>query len=276
MNTLPPKARQKLAILQEKKESAQALVTSTLSRVGEADRALGNNPEGQHSGDWEFELSRLRANLGKHQQRFEQLSSLVANIRRWLNEQRPSVVLSDAKPIKIRERSGASIFDAIDRTRSEISVLASQLRDVRDAGISREELYAQAAKYVQTQAVRAEPRITASFKEFRIEFGVQSSFTNPGPDLPAFLCWLDPDAVLGLLTKKIDTLPVPKIVLTPAERDTRTAELKQSLLRLERTEEQLIVQAEQEHDQFVPRRPTADPAAVLGVVAEREVKVAAA
>jgi hypothetical protein len=275
MIPLTPRARQKLAELQEEKDSAQALVTSTLSRVGEADRALGNNPEGTNVADWEFELSRLRANLGKHQQRFEMLSTLVTNIRRWLSEQKHNAVLSDWKPAKLKERSGETTFDAIGRTRSDIATLSRELRDVRDAGLPLDELYAQAAKWVATQALRCTPKITASQKEFRIEFGQQSSFTLPAPDMVSYFCWYDGDAIVNLLKKEIDKLPVPKLVLTPADRDKRMSELKESLLRLERIEEQLIMVAEQD-DHVVPRRPAADPAAVLGVVVERAAKATAA
>jgi hypothetical protein len=275
MIILTPKARQVLAKLQEEKDSAQALVTSTLSRVGEADRALGNNPEGVNAADLEFEITRLRANLGKHQQRFEMLSTLVANIRRWLSEQKPNAVLSDWKPAKLKERSGESTFDAIDRVRTEIASLSRDLRDVRDAGLPREELYAQAAKWVATQAMHCTPKITATQKDFKIEFGQQSSFTNPAPDMVSYFCWYDGDAIVGLLCKEIDKLPVPKLVLTPADRDRRMSELKEALLRLERTEEQLIVLAEQD-DHVVLRRPASSPEAILGVVVERAAKTTAA
>ena len=274
MITLTPKARLKLAALQEAKDSAQALVTSTLRRVGDTDRALGNNPQGVNAADMEFELSRLRANLGKQQQRFEMLSTLVGGIQQWLGTQKPNVVLSDWKPAKLKERSGETTFDAIDRVRTEIATLSRELTDVRDAGLPKEELYAQASKWVQTQALRCTPKITASQKDFKIEFGQQTSFTTPPPEIVSYFCWYDGDAIVDLLCKEIDKLPVPKVVMTPADRDKRMSELKDSLLRLERTEEQLIVLAEQD-DHVVPRRPMADPAAVLGVVVERAAKAVA-
>jgi hypothetical protein len=273
MTTLPQKARQKFAVLKEELDGAQALVNSTLARIAETNRVLGYDPE--KTADLEFELTRLRANLGKYQQRFEGLSSLVANIRHVIGELKPNVVLSDWKPGKLKERSGETVFDAIDRTRTEIADKARELRDVRDAGLPVDELRAQAAKWVQTQALRCTPKITASQREFKIEFGQQTSFTTPPPDLPAFLCWLDPDAVLELLTKQIDALPVPKLVLTPAERDHKLVETKEALLRLERIEEELIWQSEQDHEQKIYRRPAADPLAVLGIVVERAAKAVA-
>jgi uncharacterized phage infection (PIP) family protein YhgE len=274
MTTLPDKARRKLATLQQERDTAQEIVRSTVNRVGDTIRALQINPEGPQAADIEFELTRLRATQGKAQQKFEALSSLLANLRMWLSQVKPHVQLVDAKSVKIKERSGESIFDAIDRTRSEISKMASELRDVRDAGLPLDEVKAQAAKWVEQQARRASPKITATQKEFNIEFGVQSSFTNPAPDFGAFMALLAGDDLLDLLCKEIEKLPVPKLVLTPAERDKRMGETKESLLRLERTEEQLIILAEQD-DHVVPRRPAADPAAVLGVVVERAAKAVA-
>jgi hypothetical protein len=275
MTTLPDKARRKLATLQQERDTAQSLVTSTVSRVGDTIRALQINPEGPQAADIEFELTRLRATQGKAQQKFEALSSLVANLRMWLSQVKPHVQLLDAKPIKIKEGSGESIFDAIDRIRAEIATLARELRDVRDAGLPREELRAQASKFVQTQALRCTPKITATQKDFKIEFGLQTSFTNPPPDMVSYFCWYDGDAIVDLLCKEIDKLPVPKLVLTPADRDARMSDLRGQLLRLERIEEQLVMQAEEEHEQFVPRRPLADAAAVLGVVVERAAKAVA-
>jgi hypothetical protein len=269
MTTLPDKARRKLSALQQERDTAQALVTTTLARISEANSTLGYSSDGATVADQEFNLTRLRAQLGKEQQRFEQLSMLVANLRRFLAELRPNIVLSDSKPLKLKERSGESVFDAIDRVRMEIATLSSELRDVRDAGLPIDELKAQAAKWVRSQALRCTPKITATQKKFDVTFGEQSSFTNPPPDLPAFLAWLDPDAVTDLLCKEIEKQPVAKLVLTPADRDRRMSELKETLLRLERSEEQLIAAAEQEHEQFVARRPMADPAAVLSVVVER-------
>jgi hypothetical protein len=68
---------------------------------------------------------------------------------------------------------------------------------------------------------------------------------------------------------------LPKLVLTPADRDRRLGEVRSELLRLERIEEQLITQAEQDHEQPVYRRPAADPLAVLGIVVERAAKAVA-
>jgi hypothetical protein len=270
MITLPDKARRKLGLLQTELETTQANVSSTLTQISLANQTIGYSNEGTTVADQEFNLSRLRAKLGKEQTKFQQLSGLLANLRRFLTENvKRSDVLVDAKPVKLKERSGESTFDAIDRIRMEISSHSSELKDVRDAGLPLDEVRAQAVKWIHQQGLRCTPKITATQKKFDITFGEQQSFTNPAPDLPAFLCWLDPEAMLDLLSKEIGNRPVPKLVLTPADRDRRMSELKELLLRLERSEEQLISQAEAEHDQFMERRPNADPMAVLGLAIEK-------
>jgi hypothetical protein len=274
MIELTPKARSKFSVLQESMYGAQALVTSTLSRISLTDRALGNSPSGPNSADMEFELTRLRALLGKHQQSFEMQSTMVANIRRWIAEQKTNVVLVDWKAPKLKERSGESTADAVGRVRVEIATLSREQRDVRDAGLPRDELYAQCVKWTQMQASRCNPKITATHKDFRIEFGTQTSFTLPAPDIVSYFAWYDPETVIDLLKKEIDKMPVPALVMLPAERDARMTSIKEQLLRLERTEEQLIELAEQD-DHIIPRRPLADPAALLGVVVERAAKAVA-
>jgi hypothetical protein len=277
MIKLPDKARQKLTILQQERDTAQALVTSTLSRISDTGRALDNNPTGEHAADMEFELTRLRAHLGQYQAKFEQLSMLHGNVRRWINDVKPNAVLSDCKPIKLRERAGESTIDAIGRVRGEIGVLAGEQRQAMDAGLPRDEIRAQVAKFVQSQAMRCKPHIMANHRDFSITFGDQSSFTNPAPDHIAFLCWFDPDTAADLLNNEVDRQFPPDeaaFVMTPADRVLRLAEIKASLLRLELTEEQLIERAEEE-GQVVPRRPAADPAAVLGILVERAKAVAA-
>jgi len=268
---LPARAKTKFAALKEECTNAQTLVTSLVNRTTEQFKALSFlQKDDPKLADIEFEISRLRAAQSKAQSRFESLSTLLANIRRYLTEDvKPHQQLSDIKPPKLKERTGQSWFDRIDSTRMEISRVAAEIKDVTKAELPTDELHAQCAKYVQAAAMRARPIVKASHDGFRVDWGDQRTVASSPLTMPDYLAVMFPAEMTELLYNIAADRPAPKLVMTPSQRAEKLLELKVSLLQLERMEEALVSEAEIVTGVFVDRRPLANPLAILGLTLER-------
>jgi hypothetical protein len=120
--------------------------------------------------------------------------------------------------------------------------------------------------------MRCRPKINASHFGFNVEWGGDQRTLGFGqPIVPDFLCAIFPDEMIELLTTEAAKHAItPKLTLAPAERDAKLAELRELILRLERSEEQLIGQAENDYHHYVDRRPNAAPLAVLGLAIEKQ------
>jgi hypothetical protein len=286
MNDLPIRAKNRLASLREELANATSLKNATVARVSDTFKALRNNPEGPQSEDVKFELQRLETVQRVAMEKYEALSHLVANLDKWVQmNTRP---LADAKAARIKERSGLTWFDRIHSTRTEIAKCALELREVEKAELPLDELRAQVTKWVMEHARRATPRITASHREgFKVEFGQLQNFDSMRFGSPSdrgivepimFHCLFHPKAVIERLYEQLSDRPTPDLVLSPADRDKQLTKLKDDLIRLERTEEQLVAEAEATYGHYVERRREANPMAVLGLAFEQraaaETKVA--
>lgn len=105
----------------------------------------------------------------------------------------------------VKLRKGESLSEAVKRLREQITGLATEQAEIRDAGGPVEEIRAQAKRWVEMKARLGRPRLQASHTAFDVIFGDPSSWTN-GFDPAALACWLDPDRVTELLYEEIDKL----------------------------------------------------------------------
>jgi hypothetical protein len=126
------------------------------------------------------------------------------------------------------------------------------------------ELKARAREWVRELSAAGTPSLHVQDGAFRLDFQ-PGAWATQGTIAPAgmpLLCWLFPDAVIAKLDALIDH-GVSGTGLASTERPKREGQLQGKLAALMRDEEALIERHESEFD--IPRRPTADPLAILGI-----------
>jgi hypothetical protein len=128
------------------------------------------------------------------------------------------------------------------------------------------DLRAEVDRHVDALAARGRPTLTADREQLHVRYNVEGYAS----EAIVFLAWLFPDQLKAKLYKEIDTLRKEELrlrlpVMPRAERLTKLAELDARILEKEREEEFFIVEAVAGNT-VIPRRASANPAAVLGVV----------
>jgi hypothetical protein len=266
------RANERLARLLDSEDEALSLVQSVQRRIGELEKAIANNPTGDNAGGMRKELLRFQEKQSECQTRHAQRAALNAQVRQWLSRIGPNKGVEDVKLLKAKVKAGETHADAVDRARADISTLLSERLNVQQCGLPIAEMKAQARKFVTEKAIRGRPRIKADHEAFSVNFVVDTWTAKI--DFQDVLSWFDPEAMVQRLEKEIDLMPVAKLALTPTKKAERLADIKSKLLELERLEEAHIEAAEQ-NDQSIPRRPNADPAALLGIIIKRKADLAA-
>jgi len=274
MTTLPARAQAKLAALIDAEDEVATLVGVTQRKISELFNSLRLNPHGGRAADQEHEVARLQGKQAELQQRNAQRAALNTRLRTWSQQLGPDCELVDAKAPKPKLKDNEDHFAAINRVRDDIAKLVSERLAVKTCGLPVDEMKAQAEKWVHERALKGRPRIRAGHDTgFEVSVTVETFVEKP--TIQDHLAWLDPDAMIARLHEEIDTMPIPKLALTPSARQKRLTDIAAKLLDLERIEEALIEAAE-DRDQFVPRRPNADPQAILGVTIAKKAKAATA
>jgi hypothetical protein len=274
MTNLPDKAAKKFMELRHLADNLQALISSSLARASELRRALQNNPISPEAPNWEFEIDRLQSHVATLQAKAGNASQLLATLSHWLPTLRPDQKLVETPAIKLPLLHGDTHVAAVARIRQEISSLGAELYAVNHAGPTLDEQREAARKYVDGLLAKTKPTVKVSHSKFELNFSSDSSFT-PKANVAAAMAWLDPDRFLKNIISVIDATPQPRIVMTAKEKSKRKAEIEAELLKNERIEEWLISDAAID-DVHIPRRPLANPYAVLGVEAVTASKEAAA
>ena len=100
---LPNSARAKWAGLQDAEDEAQSFVLASVRRIGELQKALHFNPQGDKAANLEFEISRLRARQGVQQSNHQARAAINARVRHWLTGLGPSVVIEACEPLKVTQ-----------------------------------------------------------------------------------------------------------------------------------------------------------------------------
>lgn len=274
MTVLPPKAAAKLMQLRHHADDLQALISSSLSRASELRRALQNNPTGPNAPNWEFEIDRLQSHVATLQAKASNASQLLATLSHWMTTVRPDVKLVETSGLKFPLLDGDTHVAAVGRVRQEISNLSAEFYAVNHAGPTKDEQREAARKYVDGLLAQTTPRVKATHSKLEISFSSESSHTTKA-NVAAALAWLDRDRFLKNIISIIDAAPQPRLTMTAAAKAKRAAEIQAELLKNERLEEWLISDAAID-DVHIPRRPMANPYAVLGIEAVTKSKEVAA
>jgi hypothetical protein len=257
---LPFTAREKFRAMEDSENEAQALVSATMRRLSELNKALITGPADE-AANIEHEQSRMRARLAQHQESHQAPAAFNVNIRRWLDGLASNATLEAAKALKVKLKSGETHSQAVARLREQIGALRTERTRTELAAPTVEEMKAAAAEHVSKLAERGTPRLAIQHGKFELRF-------NPELDAGCLLAWFHAAALLKRLEAQIDAMPKPALAVTAKARADRLATIKAELLELERLEESLIVAAEEE-GQSIPRRANADPYAILGLVVAR-------
>ncbi|MHC2415869.1 hypothetical protein ACVJGC_008460 [Bradyrhizobium diazoefficiens] len=266
---LPKAAQLKILRLEDAEQQAQTLISSTVRRIGELERVIMNNPDGDRGDAVREEIALLRERKDEHTDRHRSCCDVNAAIRRYLGMLPAGAVLSDAKKIKVRPRGGESFVAAVDRVRHDIANLVSERFQVQQCGLPVEEIRAKAREWIARHGQTARPRITATHNEFAISFEVYDEKASvPMPDIAAIMAFLYPEKLTKRIDEAIEQMPKPRLSLSAEQKAKRLREIKDLLYEREAEEEALISLAE-EQGQTVDRRPTADPRAILGIVVDR-------
>lgn len=274
MTVLPPKAATKLMQLRHQADDYQALIGSSLARASGLRRALQNSPDSPEAPSWEFEIDRLQGHVTALQAKAGNASQLLATLSHWMTTLRPDQKLVEARTIKLPLLDGDTHVAAVDRIRQEISRLGAELYAVNHAGPTKDEQREAARKYVDSLLAQTKPRIKATHSKFEISFSSDSSHTTKA-NVAAALAWLDRDRFLENIISVIDAAPESALTMTAAVKAQRIPTIEADLLKNQRIEEWLISDAAID-DVHIPRRPLANPYAVLGVEAVTASKEAAA
>jgi hypothetical protein len=208
------------------------------------------------------EVERIKAELAQtdeHRRRLTaRMSELPDRIDRWLSEH--GSARFEAVPAAKPKASGPiAIASAIDGARDQRAVLLADLKVVQDAPIPAALAKAEIAKQIDELAARAEPSVVLSNPPWIAWRNRHHAF-----DPIEFSCWLHRDALVAKFSADIDAQSDDESALTDVERTKREAALLVRIEEVERLEESLIEESEQQGAP-VRRREDASPAVVLGV-----------
>jgi hypothetical protein len=256
--TMTQRARERLAILQDSSDAAEAVAANSRMRVKALRESIGLNPLGEVDPRRE-ELavleSRQREALGKA----ADVGAVLSRIRGYLDAHADHE-FADVKTSDPKLKRGETHSDVVDSIRHQIANLVMQRRATQQAPVTREhqELAVRAA--VVALSSRAQVSVVGESAEVR--FSLRPEVAQPIgkpliPDWIIGLSWLDPER---LAERLIANLPAErKGALNPVERDQKLRDLAEQIDALELLEEAHLQQCD------VPRRPDASPAAVLGI-----------
>ncbi|MGY4176778.1 cell division septum initiation protein DivIVA [Bradyrhizobium sp. USDA 4518] len=265
--TLPTKVHDKILRLADQERQAFVLMHSTVDRISDTEQAIGYNPaDDDRLRALRRELMTLRTSHQQHQERHRELADLNARLRQYLERLPANVQLAEAKPARLKLQDGESYPAAIERVRREITGIVSERIRIEQSGPPRSEVKRRVKEWIERRGRLARPSVTATHDSFSVQFQTYlDNATAPILDMAAAFAWFDPDGFERKINELIDGMPEPRLALTASEKSERLRDLKQRLYELERVEEQILTAAEEEN-QLIPRRPTASPNAVLGIV----------
>lgn len=263
MNILPPKAATKFMELRHQSDNLQALISSSLARAANLRRACQNNPTGPEVASWDLEIRTLQAQSISLQEKAGNATQLLAQLNCWMQTLRPSMKLADRPALKLPMFDGDNHISSVGAIRRTIAELSTELHAVNHAGPTKEEQQEAARKYVDSLIGKCRPSVKAAHGKFEFSLSPEPSFANK-LNIPAALAWLDKDRFLQNILDMIDAAPKARIVMSGKNKEDRIAEIRAEMLKNERFEEWLISDAAKD-GLDIPRRPMANPLAVLSV-----------
>jgi hypothetical protein len=268
MQQLPIKAKLRLQAAIDSEGVAQETVSSIMRRLSELNYAMPTAP-GSEVANMEHEAARQREKLDAAQRKFRAAADLNAQIRHWLSSVPANASLEDAK-LKVKLAPNEALSAAVEKIRARILVLRKEYARIHQAPPPKCDVKLKAREYCEALIEKGRPTIVATHEApFAVTFGamVAGAWTAQ-QDIAAAMCWLDPAAFAKRLNAEIDAMPQNEFSLSYRERKQRLRLAEMDLFQLERSEELLIQQGE-EDGVVIARRFDADPAAILGLVVVR-------
>jgi hypothetical protein len=269
MMDLPFRAKLRLRAAIDSEEMARDTVSSITRRLSEINHAMPTAPRSELA-NLEHEVVRQREKLDTAQRKYKAAADLLAQIKHWLACVPANASLEDSK-LKVKLAPNETLSTAIEKIRGRIAAIRLERVRVQQAPPPKADVKTKARSYCQALIEKGRPTIVASHDApFAVKFGamVAGAWTAQ-QDIAAAMCWLDPAAFAKRLNSEIDAMPQNEFSLSHRERMQRLRLAEQDLFNLERSEELLIAQGEEDGVLGVARRFDADPAAILGIVIVR-------
>ena len=288
LGKLPPVARAKFQRLTAESADAEALIMASVARQKPIEVALNDaiarlnytdakaDPDGAKA--IEAEIEELRVQLQRLDRERAVRQATKQNLDQTISTLREIFILGGRLTFPVHEvhidaqpRDREDLKAAILRTRNEISVAQSELRALRNAIGTLEELGVQVLREVERKASRGRPRVNTSGSKLTISWpdvitlGPRDAVIGaPQGAASDMLCWLhEQEIAKKLVTDLVAALPDGGGI-SEAERTARVAEIEAAIARLENEEECLIEQALAAGIE-VHRRTGASPWALLGI-----------
>ena len=288
LGKLPPVARAKFQRLTAESADAEALIMASVARQKPIEVALNDaiarlnytdakaDPDGAKA--IEAEIEELRVQLQRLDRERAVRQATKQNLDQTISTLREIFILGGRLTFPVHEvhidaqpRDREDLKAAILRTRNEISVAQSELRALRNAIGTLEELGVQVLREVERKAARGRPRVNVNAGKVSIAWpdvitlGPRDQVIGaPQAAASDMLCWLhEQEIAKKLVTDLVAQLPVGGGI-SEAERIARIAETEPAIARLENEEEALIEQATAAGIE-VHRRVNASPWALLGI-----------
>lgn len=212
----------------------------------------------------------------KQRDRHRYLADLNSKVRRYLDMLPADAVVEGMKTTKFKLEKGQTHLQAVTELRLKIFDLIGERASVDRASLPRDELKAQARKWITERAIKAKPTLIANHDKpftLRYDFMDPEAF-SPSIDVLALLAWLDGDFLYEKLCSLIDEMPYGGNEMTPAARAERLRTLKVELDEAERLEVALI-NAALDTGTVIDHRPNVSVDALLGITVSRKSKKAA-
>lgn len=257
---LPVEARQKLQALESVRDDARALLLVNVQRARRAeDRIAAIREQADSASDamaieeaqkeislLRDELERLDRDRATRKALYDNTEQVLAQLKaHFIPMLPPQRGVLRAMVVSAVPEEGESLTGAVVRVRRQIMEAGSTVQRLRNAPPPREELVAQAKAYVASMAERGAPLVEPKPIGLSVlwdRFGIHSYGTaNPHETAAAMLAALLPDQMLELVIANI-----PPAVIEPVATEARPGLVREAeceLLRLERIEEALVVQA---------------------------------
>jgi hypothetical protein len=287
LGRLPQRARDKYNALVSASSDAEALIMASIGRAKPLEVALNDalrqlnyidvkaDPDGAKA--IEVEIERLRLEYQRLDRERATRQAMKANCDQVLASLRDVFLLTKITwplhevRIDARPQDGQDLKAAILRTRDEISAAQGELRALRNAAGTLEELGVQVLREVERKAARGRPRLNVNAGKVSISWCDMIAFAPRDTVIGApqgaasdLLCWLFEQQIMQKLFADLIAAQPEGGGISEAERTARIAETEAAIAHLEHTEEALIEQALAAGIE-VHRRPSASPWALLGI-----------
>ncbi|GAB4371819.1 MAG: hypothetical protein Kow00114_32950 [Kiloniellaceae bacterium] len=283
----PAEVNAAAAVVFERLREAGEDVVRQRQRLADLERPhSGTSPRQLHEARTALQLAeeerqRLQAQHDRLAARQQALLAVRQAVADFLDPrdpgQRPPAALAEAAPVESPRAAGEPHDAALARLREAIAAKQTEIAATETAVRPLAEALAAGRRDFATLVERGERgldvRALFAADGGHLEFPEIPAYGRGGgtiataifaPDAPALLAALFPEEMWRLVERRIRAAAGGKDGIAAAERPRILARLRAELLRLERQEEAIIVQASAS-GLLIGRRPDADPRAVLGV-----------